>query len=149
MKRGFTLVEIMLVVGIIVVLVSIGIPGLLRSRLNANEQNAISSLQTISVTAQTYLSVKNTLPTTLKDLHDEDLLDETLGCSSSQCTKSGYTYGMGGTGSTTSFFVYAIPQTLDVTGRRSFCSGSDGVTRVNFSGATPVDQAECTAWGQL
>jgi len=149
MKKGFTLVEIMIVVALIGLLVAIAIPNLLRSRLNANEQYAISNLQTISVAAQTYWSVGNTLPTTLDQLHDEGYIDAVLGCPTMPCAKNGYIYNMGGTGSTTSFFVYAIPNTPNVTGVRSFCSGSDGVTRVSSSGATPVSQAACTAWDPL
>jgi prepilin-type N-terminal cleavage/methylation domain-containing protein len=153
MKKAFTLVDIMIVVAIIAVLVTIAIPNLLRSRLAANENNAISNLQTISVAAQTYWSVKNNLPTTLDDLHDEGYIDEVLGCSATCCPdqshnyyKNGYKYCMGGTGSTTDFFVYAITQTPNVTGIRSFCSTSDGVTRYDSSGATPASQAACTGW---
>ena len=149
MKKGFTLVEIMIVVAIIATLVGIAIPNLLRSRLNANEQYAISNLQTISVAAQTYWSVKNTLPATLTQLHNEGYIDTTLGYAASGCTKNGYTYYIGGTGLTTDFFVYAIPQTPNVTGVRSFCSGSDGVTRVNPSGATLASQTACNAWAPL
>lgn len=149
MKKGFTLVEIMIVVGILVALLVIGIPGLLRSRLIGNEHRAISNLQTISIASQTYLSVENILPDTLKDLNDEELIDGELGCATTCCTRSGYTYCMGGAGLTTDFFVYAIPETPNVTGTRSFCSGSDGVTRVSPSGATPASQAACTDWDSL
>jgi type IV pilus assembly protein PilA len=149
MKKGFTIVEIMIVVAIIVVLAGLAIPNLLRARLDANEKNAISNLQTISVASQTYWSVNNTLPTTLAQLHDEGYIDITLGgCGSSYCTKNGYTYYMGGSGLTTDFLVYTIPQTSK-DGVRSFCSTSDGVTRASSSGATPGSMAACTAWGAL
>jgi len=149
MKKGFTLVEIMIVIAIIAILVGIAIPNLLRSRLNANEQYAISNLQTISVAAQTYWSVKNILPDTLVKLHNEGLIDGVLGCSTMPCEKNGYNYEIGGTGTSDSFFVYAVPKTPNVTGVRSFCSGSDGVTRVNPSGAAPASQTACTAWAPL
>jgi len=149
MKKGFTLVEIMIVVLIIALLAAIAIPNLLRSRLNANENYAISNLQTISVAAQTYWSVNNSLPTTLNALYTNSYIDATLGCASPPCIKNGYKYYMGGTGLTTNFFVYTVPQTPNVTGVRSFCSGSDGVTRVDSAGATPASQAACTAWSPL
>jgi len=145
MKKGFTFVEIMVVVAIIAVLVGIAIPNLLRSRLNANEQYAISNIQTISIAAQTYWSVKNTLPTTLEDLHNESYLpDEKLACSSPPCLKNGYKYNMGGNGTSATFFVFTFPETPNVTGVRSFCAGSDGVTRVSSSGATPANQTACS-----
>jgi len=149
MKKGFSMVEIMIVTAIIVILAGIAIPSLLRSRLTANEQSAISNIETISVAAQTYWSVNNALPTTLNVLYTNSYLDATLGCASQPCTKNGYRYYMGGTGSTTDFFVYTTPQSPNITGVRSFCAGSDGVARANAAGAAPVSQAACTAWTAL
>jgi len=154
MKKGFTVVEIMIVIGIIAILVSIAIPNLLRSRLNANEHYAISNIQTISVAAQTYWSVLDSgdstipLPANLSQLYDEGYIDDILGCDSEPCEKNGYKYNIEGTGKTTDFFVYAIPQTSN-DGVRSFCSVSDGVTKVNSSGATPADKDACVDWDPL
>lgn len=142
MKRGFTLIEVMIVTAVLLLLTGIAIPNLLRARLTANEHYAISNLQTISVAAQTYWSIKNTLPTTLRQLYDERLIDETLGCSSTCCIKSGYSYCRG----SGDFFVYAIPQAAK-DGVRSFCASSDGVVRFNLLGETPT---ACTnAWDPL
>lgn len=149
MRKAFTFIEIMIVVAIIAILVGVAIPNLLRSRLTANEQYAISNLQTISVAAQTYWSVNNALPTTLAQLSSNNYIDNTLGCASACCTKSGYTYCMGGTGLNTDFFVYTTPQAANVTGVRSFCSGSDGVTRADSSGAAPTSQAACSSLSPL
>ena len=144
MRKGFTFVEIVVVVAIIAILAAIAIPNLLSSRLTANENNAISNLQTISVAAQTYWSVTNSLPTTLNALYTASYIDVTLGCATEPCIKNGYKYYMGGTGTSASFLVYTVPQTPNVTGVRSFCSGSDGVVRVDPSGATPASQAACS-----
>ncbi len=69
MKRcGFTLVEIMIVVAIIVLLAAVSIPGLLRARLNANEAAAIASLKTISWAAKTYRTSNTGYPENLSEL---------------------------------------------------------------------------------
>lgn len=150
MKKGFTVVEIMIVCAIILTLVAIAIPNLLRSRLNANEHHAISNLQVVSTAAQSFWSVGNqatSLPTDLAQLHTLGYVpDSSLACASQPCTKQGYRYTIGGDGSTSGFFVYTVPQSPRVSGVRSFCAGSDGVIRVSPSGATPASQAACSSW---
>ena len=63
MKKGFTLVEIMIVVAIIALLAAIAIPNLLRARITANESAAMATLRTISTALETYAAANNGLYT--------------------------------------------------------------------------------------
>ncbi|OQX82004.1 MAG: hypothetical protein B6D56_00970 [Candidatus Omnitrophica bacterium 4484_70.1] len=69
MKKGFTLVEIMIVVAIIALLAALVLPGLLRARINANEAAAQANLKTIATACESYASANNGMyPTSWGDL---------------------------------------------------------------------------------
>src|SRR5689334_11972911 len=104
-SRGFSLIELLIVVAIILLIAAIAIPNLLRSRMAANESAAVATLRNIH-NAQAAYSIQfgasvgfaNTLqklgPGTPCDKTHACLADELVGCAAEPCHKGGYQYFM-------------------------------------------------------
>jgi len=141
--KGFSLIELLIVVAIILIIAAIAIPNLLRSRMEANEASAVGSIRTINTAAVTYSTTYPDVgyPTTLAQLKpaasatstNADLIDSVLAGG----TKSGYTFTMttGVAASTpqTSYTVAAAPVSTS-SGTRYFFSDQSGVIRGNATG---------------
>jgi len=145
-QKGFSLIELLIVVAIILIIAAIAVPNLLRSRMAANEASAVGSTRTIISSEFAYYSTfgGSTSYATLTTLGTSNLIDPVLAAG----TKSGYTIATT-LPTATSFLVTATPVTVGTTGQRSFCSIEDGSIRFDTSGTTASSHDGCTGLGTL
>ena len=132
--KGFSLLELLIVVAIILIIATIAIPSLLRSRQAANESAAVAQVRTITTAEVTYLSSSGGAYGTVVQLVSAGLLDTGF-----NATKSGYNYGI-----TTNGFDYTIVATPASTnnGRYGYYSIPDGVVRYStITTQAPANQA--------
>jgi prepilin-type N-terminal cleavage/methylation domain-containing protein len=140
MKRakGFSLIELLIVVAIILVIAAIAIPNLMRSKLAANEASAVASIRTITTAETTY---STTYPNvgytcTISELGPPaagqpvgttaaGILDGVLATG----IKRGYIFSLNNCSGTpkATYGSVAVPQSIGATGTRAFCSDASGI----------------------
>jgi type IV pilus assembly protein PilA len=134
-NKGFTLIELMIVVAIIAIIAAIAIPNLLRSRIQSNESAAIGNLRTVLGSENAYNSAKG-LYGNFASLTGSTppFLDGTW-----PGAKSGYTFAeitLANSGN--QFSATATPVGQDTTGSRGFFVDESGVIRAGAAGSATV-----------
>jgi len=152
-SKGFSLIELLIVVAIILIIAAIAIPNLLQARVAANEASAVASLRTINTAMITY---NDNYPTvgfapTLAALSGTNCAppDQTAACLIDTLlasgTKNGYSFNSTGIGSNPSGEYFAVGLPLPGSGNRSFCSTEDGTIHYDPTGSVIGDHDSCQA----
>lgn len=145
-QKGFSLIELLIVVAIILIIAAIAIPNLMRSRMAANEASAVGSVRTINTAQVTYFTAypdtgfaanltalgSSAAGTCTATSSQACLIDNKL----TTGTKTGYTFVTVGSGGppATVYTVAATPITIGTSGQRGFFSDQTGVIRADQSG---------------
>jgi type IV pilus assembly protein PilA len=154
-QRGFSLIELLIVVAIILIIAAIAIPNLVKSRIRANEAAAASTLRTLQTTQAAYNSAYGQVsgfagslvtlgPAATCDQTHACMLDAQLGCASEPCLRGGYQYFLTSDSSSAPFTDYAFtatPLSWNVTGTKNFCATEDGMIRYQVGGSAVLSAA--------
>ena len=144
-KNGFSLIELLLVVAVILIISAIAVPNFLRSRERANEASAVASIRVINTASVTYSMTYPDMgyPALLTNLGGANpctassaqacLIDDSLALGA----KGGYSFVWTGDGLTPSvgYTLTSTPQVVGSSGQRMFCTDQTGLIRYDPSGA--------------
>lgn len=164
---GFSLIEVLIVVAVILIIASIAIPNLLRAKLATNQAAAVENVRTINTAAAAYSSMWNLgYPPTFAAMGGvtgnpstcgaSGLLDEVL--STAPHWKSGYIfdYQPKGVPETVkppagcvdgyyNYLITAVPMVIGRTGNNSYCADQPGVIHFDSTGNLPASSPACDA----
>jgi len=136
-QKGFSLIELLIVVAIILIIAAIAIPNLIRSKMAANQASAVASLRTLNTSSVLYETNYGVWPTALSQLGPAatptsttaDMIDSVLAGG----TKSGYTFTWGAAAGNLSYKINADPVASG--GQIHYYTDSSLVIRSNSSAA--------------
>ena len=161
-QQGFSLIELLIVVAIILIIAAIAIPNLLKSRIASNNAAAAATVRTINTAESTYVTFYPTAgfatlttlgpggsacPSAGGTSANACLLDSTLGCTTAECQKDAFWYNV--TVSGNGYTITATPNN-STNGDKDFCSNEDSVIHVQsdtapVAGGSVLTHAVCEA----
>ena len=157
--RGFTMVELLIVVALLALIAAFAVPGLMRARVAANEASAIGSMRVTAAAQKAYLATCGnggyaTDFLTLGQVGpsgEAAFISADLGTSSTP-TKSGYSFTMAagagssagpddcnGTPTATHYYATGVPTSFGSTGTRSFAVNSLSMIWQALDAAAPSE----------
>jgi type IV pilus assembly protein PilA len=149
-ERGFSLIELLIVVAIILIVAAIAIPNFIRAKISANEASAVTSIHAVNTSEIGYSSAYPDLgfSSTLANLGygGGGTCSATAACfldpALASGTKSGYsfTYVPSGASPVTGYTLNADPQSYGLTGQTGYYSDETNVIHYNPTGTSgPTD----------
>ena len=169
-QKGFSLIELLIVVAIILIIAAIAVPNLLRARVAANESSAVASVRSMNSAMASYQTAYPSVgfAAALSNLGPQASTGCTAPTSTNGClidwtlasgSKSGYNFSVANNGATpaTAYTVGAAPVTFNNSGVRLFCSVEDAVIHADpnaskaegASGASGITAANCNGFATL
>jgi type IV pilus assembly protein PilA len=141
-QNGFSLIELLIVVAIILIIAAIAVPNFIRSKIAANQASAVGSLRSLNTACVSYNTTYGQFPAALTNLGpvasggipsstSSDLIDMVLAAGA----KSGYTFVYTAGTSDQSYTLTATPIAASTSGQNMYYTDQSGVVRVDTSGA--------------
>jgi type IV pilus assembly protein PilA len=141
-QKGFSLIELLIVVAVILIIAACAIPNFVRSKMAANQASAVGSLRTMNTACLAYSTTYGQFPPNLTDLGpvvsgsapgstSADLIDSVLASG----IKSGYIFSFAAGAANQSYSITAKPISLGATGQSMYFTDQSGVIRADTSGS--------------
>ncbi|MBV9183004.1 MAG: prepilin-type N-terminal cleavage/methylation domain-containing protein [Acidobacteria bacterium] len=160
-QKGFSLIELLIVVAIILIIAAIAIPNLMRARIAANESSGASQLRTLNTAEVSYSTAYSAVgygtqahlggaaTPCVPGSATACLIDNSLATNYNNTGHSGYSFQVTLTANNGNYDASAAPLVVGTSGVNSFCSIEDGVVRKDVSGAADTAHDTCLGFPSL